>query len=141
MRPIERLALFLKENKIRFSMAEKEAGIANGYLGKQIRNQASVGSDILEKICLAYPNLNPVWLLTGKGIRQYSEQSAPGEIQHETDSDVFNLNQSQAEFAFSKQFELCQLQIESLKAQMDFLKKELKLQNDMIIMLQKKGNG
>jgi hypothetical protein len=32
-----------------------------------VKNRASVGSDVIETILKTYPDLNVVWLLTGKG--------------------------------------------------------------------------
>ena len=42
-------------------------GVGNGYTSKQSKSGASVGSDVLERIIDTYPDLNPLWLITGKG--------------------------------------------------------------------------
>jgi hypothetical protein len=67
VRLIDRLGLFLERKKISFAAFEKDCGISNGYLGKQLKGKGSVGSDILEKISRQHPELNLVWLITGKG--------------------------------------------------------------------------
>lgn len=41
----------------------KETGLSNGFLDKI----GAVNSDNCEKICYCYPELNPEWLLLGKG--------------------------------------------------------------------------
>lgn len=41
----------------------KETGLSNGFLDKT----GSINSDNCEKICYCYPDLNPEWLLVGKG--------------------------------------------------------------------------
>lgn len=41
----------------------KEIGVANGFLSKV----KDVGSSKLNKILYAYPDINPIWLLTGEG--------------------------------------------------------------------------
>lgn len=41
--------------------------VGNGYTSKQSKSGASVGSDVLERIIDTYPDLNPLWLITGKG--------------------------------------------------------------------------
>ncbi|MBC8753188.1 hypothetical protein H2O64_00805 [Kordia sp. YSTF-M3] len=41
--------------------------VGNGYTSKQSKSNASVGSDVLERIIDTYPELNPLWLITGKG--------------------------------------------------------------------------
>lgn len=41
----------------------QKTGLSNGFLDKA----GSITSDNCEKICYAYPDLDPEWLLTGKG--------------------------------------------------------------------------
>ncbi len=42
-------------------------GTANGYTLRMHKNNASVGSDVIERIVKTYPQINLVWLITGKG--------------------------------------------------------------------------
>ena len=42
-------------------------GSANGYTLRMVKNNASVGSDVIEKIANVYPDVNLVWLITGQG--------------------------------------------------------------------------
>lgn len=42
-------------------------GTANGYILRMEKNNASVGSDVIERIIKKYPQVNLVWLMTGKG--------------------------------------------------------------------------
>ena len=42
-------------------------GTANGYTLRMKKNNASVGSDVIERIKQKYPQVNLVWLITGKG--------------------------------------------------------------------------
>ncbi|MDG5491644.1 hypothetical protein [Psychroserpens sp. SPM9] len=42
-------------------------GTANGYILRMQKNNASVGSDVIERIVKEYPQVNLVWLLTGQG--------------------------------------------------------------------------
>ncbi|WP_370091541.1 hypothetical protein, partial [Winogradskyella sp.] len=42
-------------------------GTANGYTLRMQKNNASVGSDVIERIIKEYPQVNLVWLITGKG--------------------------------------------------------------------------
>ncbi len=41
----------------------QETGLSNGFLDKQ----GAMTSDNCEKICYVYPDMEPEWLLTGKG--------------------------------------------------------------------------
>ena len=67
MKPVDRLAWYLKHKKIKYSTLERKTGLVHGYMSKQVRSSASIGSDILERICNACTDLNPTWLLTGRG--------------------------------------------------------------------------
>jgi hypothetical protein len=78
MKPVDRLAWYLKHKKIKYSVLERSTGLVHGYMSKQVRSSASIGSDILERICNACADLNPTWLLTGRGNWQI-ENSGTGQ--------------------------------------------------------------
>ncbi|WP_430908841.1 hypothetical protein [Maribacter sp. 2-571] len=42
-------------------------GASNGYTLRMRKNNASIGSDVIENIVKIYPQLNLVWLITGEG--------------------------------------------------------------------------
>lgn len=46
---------------------DNSIGVGNGYTSKQAKTKASVGSDVLERIIEKYPDLSPLWLVTGQG--------------------------------------------------------------------------
>ena len=59
-----RILSFLKFLKIGQNAFEENVGIARSYLSN---NKGSIGSDVINKISIAYPELNLDWLITGKG--------------------------------------------------------------------------
>ena len=65
MLAIDRLVLFIKTIEVSNREFEKRIGVANGYIGNQLKRRGSVSSSILHKILLVYPELNITWLLTG----------------------------------------------------------------------------
>ncbi|MCB0506353.1 MAG: hypothetical protein KDC58_12745 [Cyclobacteriaceae bacterium] len=65
-RTIERLGVFINALGITISEFERSVNMGNGYIGKQLRRKGSIGSHIIEKILVKYPQLNVVWLMTGK---------------------------------------------------------------------------
>lgn len=67
MKIIDRIILFIKHKNLSMRAFDKSIKVGNGYTSKQYKSSASVGSDVLEKIIGVYPDLNPLWLLTGKG--------------------------------------------------------------------------
>ena len=67
MRIVDRLLLYLKEKNLSHHAFEKSCGIANGYLKKQLKGKGTIGSEILDKILAAHPQLSLNWLITGTG--------------------------------------------------------------------------
>ena len=60
----DRVEAFMAYNGIRRAVFEKSCGFSNGYT----RNlKASPSASKIEKILIAYPELNRVWLMTGEG--------------------------------------------------------------------------
>lgn len=59
----ERLLLFIKDTGITVSEFERKCSLSNGYIKKV---KGSIGSDKIEDIIRAYPQLSRVWLLSGE---------------------------------------------------------------------------
>lgn len=60
---IERLLQIVEYKGISKRQFYKETGLSNGYLDKD----REVGHKKIEIICSTYPDVNPLWLLFGKG--------------------------------------------------------------------------
>lgn len=71
---ISRLQQYIDYKKISFNAFDKSIDASNGYIGRQIKNQASIGGDVLEKISCTYLDLDIRWLITGKGDMLYKEE-------------------------------------------------------------------
>ncbi len=69
-----RIKRFIIANSLSLSEFDRSINVANGYIGKQIKTRGSVGSHIIEKIISTYPNLNVLWLMTGKGDMFYAPE-------------------------------------------------------------------
>lgn len=128
MKPIQRLEWYLKHKKIRYNTVEKRIGLSTGYLSKQVSNLASIGSDILEKIFQAYPNLNPGWLLTGQGhfdkaSESLSDNYRPAGSFGEVPDKLKFINDLQ--LPDKEKLELCKLYAEKLLLQIGLLEREL----------------
>ena len=63
----ERIDKYLKHRGLGTVQAEKKMGISNGLLGKAIKREGGVNSDLIEKLLSHDPRLNARWLLTGEG--------------------------------------------------------------------------
>ena len=60
----DRIYRFIKETDLSVRQFEKNVGLSNGAVSKMGN---STRRSVLDKIFLAYPNINQVWLLTGEG--------------------------------------------------------------------------
>jgi hypothetical protein len=58
---------FIKYAGLSARQFDLSIGASNGYTLRMQKNNASVGSDVIENILKVYPQLNVVWLLTGEG--------------------------------------------------------------------------
>nr|DAU53011.1 MAG TPA: hypothetical protein [Caudoviricetes sp.] len=67
MKAIERLYQYLEFKELKPTYLEKEIGLSNGYIGVQKKRNADMGEGILLKILDYCRDMDPVWLLTGKG--------------------------------------------------------------------------
>lgn len=67
MKIIDRLSEYIEYKNISLNAFDKSIGASNGYIGRQIKNKASVGGDVIEKIYRIYTDINLEWLITGQG--------------------------------------------------------------------------
>jgi hypothetical protein len=130
MKPIERLAVYCKLHKIHYSTIEDRVNIAKGYLSRQIKSQASIGSDILERIFVAFPEINPTWFFTGKGEPYLTEK----EIERENSGGSSDSLVAES----GGHTEIYRQQIDSLSWHIELLKKEIVILNSTIAILRGK---
>ena len=76
---INRIIDFIHHKDMSVRQFDISIGAANGYTLRMEKNNASVGSDVIERINKRYPKLNLVWLITGKG-PMFIEESINDEI-------------------------------------------------------------
>lgn len=63
----ERLSEYMVFRGVNNNMITVSAGLSVGQIGKAIANNSGINSTSIEKILHTYPEINPEWLLTGKG--------------------------------------------------------------------------
>jgi hypothetical protein len=71
---INRIVQLLNTLNLSARQFDMSIGTANGYTLRMQKNNASVGSDVIERIVKKYPQVNLVWLITGKGDMFISQQ-------------------------------------------------------------------
>ncbi|QWX85349.1 hypothetical protein H0I23_06835 [Cellulophaga sp. HaHaR_3_176] len=64
---IDRLMQYIKFAGLSARQFDISIGASNGYTLRMLKNNASIGSDVIENIIATYPDLNLIWLITGEG--------------------------------------------------------------------------
>ena len=67
IKAIDRITQFIEHAGLSARQFDISIGASNGYTLRMKKNNASVGSDVIENIIRIYPQLNLVWLITGEG--------------------------------------------------------------------------
>ncbi len=81
-----RLGQFLNSQGITFYRFQKDTGFPNGLIGKIVNKGSDFGTSKLEAILSCYPQLNPIWLLTGRGNMLIGAASPSHESRNEKSS-------------------------------------------------------
>lgn len=76
----KRLGEYIDARKISYYAFENSLGASRGSISKAVKDSKSLGSNVLERILSVYPDLNPEWLLTGKGEMLLDTQAAGGGV-------------------------------------------------------------
>jgi len=77
-----RIKEYIDFKGISIAAFERSVGFSNSSFSSQYKNNKSIGSDKIENIIKVYPEINPVWLLTGEG-SMIKENSTPNNIVNE----------------------------------------------------------
>lgn len=64
---LERIRAFAEKKKISLRQLSMSVGLSGAYLSNSLKQGSAPSVDIISKIIDEYPDLNPYWLLTGKG--------------------------------------------------------------------------
>ena len=65
--PLHRIKQYIDYKQISIAQFERTAGMSNGSFASQLRNNKAIGTDKIENILRAYPELNPTWVFLGEG--------------------------------------------------------------------------
>ena len=75
----DNLATFLNEKGISIRALEQQIGCSNGVISRSINKGTDISSQWVSKIIEIYPDLNPTWLLLGKGEMLLSNPTSTAE--------------------------------------------------------------
>lgn len=63
----ERLQKFMVYRNLNPNKITVDADLSTGLIGRAIKNDSGLNSETVEKILIAYPDLNPEWFVSGTG--------------------------------------------------------------------------
>lgn len=113
---VEKLKKYIDFKGIPVSIAEKEIGVSNSSLSKPFKAKTTIKTDTLEKFLFFYSDINPEWLLTGKGSMIANQKI----VNSDRDQIIDDL------IRFQRQ------RIKELEKEVEGLKKEAKLDNPLL---------
>ena len=64
---VRRIKQYIDAKGINIASFERSIGMSNASFGKSYKKGGAIGSDKIENILSVYPDINPAWLLTGRG--------------------------------------------------------------------------
>lgn len=67
MATIDNIYQLIDSKGVSVNEFSKKISVSNGYLAKQKASNGSISSNMIEKIVMAYPEVNVEWLITGAG--------------------------------------------------------------------------
>lgn len=104
----ERLQKYMIQKNLNANKITVDAGLSVGLIGRAIKNDSGLNSDTIEKILIAYTDLNPEWFVSGSGemlksVNQtISSNGSPHSVNHNINGNVNgngNFNISHSEFS------------------------------------------
>lgn len=85
---LDRIKQYIDLKGITISAFERSIGMSNASFGKSLKNGGAIGSDKLENILRVYPDLSPLWLMTGVGDMLVSDDKPEVVTQSPSNSDL-----------------------------------------------------
>lgn len=86
---ISRLFTYLRRKGIPHTRFEKEVGFSNGYLNTQLKRNSDLGESAIRKIVDYCLDIDPIWLLTGRG--SMLKEDAPQAPQPAESADIVHI--------------------------------------------------
>ncbi|MCV6629086.1 MAG: hypothetical protein OIF50_04415 [Flavobacteriaceae bacterium] len=108
MKTIDRIMIFIEHLNISVRQFDLSIGASNGYTLRMKKNNASVGSDVIENIAKKYPEVSIEWLVTGRG-QMLKESFQPkfdpeaSSLENVVEKMIFNKMQSKKKTSFKNQ--------------------------------------
>lgn len=76
----KRIGEFIEAVGLSYYAFENSIGASRGAISKAVKDEKSIGSNVIERIISTYPQLSPNWLVTGNGEMLLSESEMPSGV-------------------------------------------------------------
>ena len=138
----ERLQKYMLHKNLNANKVTVLAGLSVGLIGRAIKNDSGLNSDTVEKILIAFSDLNPEWFVSGIGEmlkpvnQNIHSNGSPNSVNNNINGNVsgnFSITHSE----FSGMIELQAETIERLKTSQDQLTESLRQVSLLIELLNK----
>ena len=125
----ERVKLFIEHKGITVNKFSDNVGTSNSYFNKLIKNNTTIGSDKIESILRAYPEINPEWLIIGSG-NMLKNQNIDIVLENNTNNSLCKKENEILKMNIKVHEETINMlreKIEFLNEKIEFLKKDINL--------------
>ena len=138
----ERLQKYMLHKNLNANKVTVDAGLSVGLIGRAIKNDSGLNSDTVEKILIAFSDLNPEWFVSGMGEmlkpvnQNIHSNGSPNSVNNNINGNVsgnFSITHSE----FSGMIELQAETIERLKTSQDQLTESMRQVSLLIELLNK----
>lgn len=138
----ERLQKYMLHKNLNANKVTVLAGLSVGLIGRAIKNDSGLNSDTVEKILIAFSDLNPEWFVSGIGEmlkpvnQNIHSNGSPNSVNNNINGNVsgnFSITHSE----FSGMIELQAETIERLKTSQDQLTESMRQVSLLIELLNK----
>lgn len=140
----ERLQKYMLHKNLNANKVTVDAGLSVGLIGRAIKNDSGLNSDTIEKILIAFSDLNPEWFISGIGemlktINQNIQSNgSPNSVNNNINGNVNgNGNFSITHSEFSGMIELQAETMNRLKTSQDQLTESMRQVSLLIELLNK----
>jgi len=91
LKTIDRIEQLIEHYELSNKAFDSKVGQVTGYVSKAIKKHTNVGSQVLENIIFAFPEVSLEWLLSGQGsmLKKNYDQVSEGESEYQTPESHF----------------------------------------------------
>ncbi len=122
---VKRIKKYIDFKGVNTRRFEESIGFSNGAFASQYKHNRSIGVDKVEKILQVYPDLNPVWLLTGVG-----NMLLPGSYDNNDESRNYSLSEPGSPYENGNDYK--DKYIRALETENELLRQDVRQKQEII---------